>query len=190
MPSEAHGGAESAPPSRTGKTRNQAAELVTGSAAYNRLEQVNELEDTAADEHQPGPIRDLAQNALGSIGSGAPVNPWFNEVANIKNGAAAQTGDDDELDRMAKEAIERINKPVKHRPKPPPRRKRSTRAFVHTWTDMDGWSSRYDAAEIGAALTDEEWALFERVLDETTTFHSLARTARSGQPCRCRGLRG
>ena len=45
---------------------------------------------------------------------------------------------------------------------------------------MDGWSLRYDAAEIGAALTDEEWALFERVLDETTTFHGRARTARSG----------
>ena len=173
------GGAESAPPSRTGKTRNQAAELVTGSAAYSRLEQVNELEDTASDAAQPCPIRDIAQSALGSIRSGAPVNPWFHEVTHIKN-AAARTGDDDELDRMAKEAIERINKPAKHRPKPPPRRKRSTRAFVHTWTDMDGWSSRYDPAEIGAALTDEEWALFERVLDETTTFHRRARTARSG----------
>ena len=174
------GGAESAPPSRPGKTRNQAAELVTGSAAYNRLEQVNELEETAADEDQPGPIRELAQNALGSIDSGAPVNPWFTEVATIKNGAAQASND--ELDRMARAAIERINRPVKHRPKPPPRRQRSTRAFVHTWTDMDGWSSRYDAAEIGVALTDEEWALFEKVLDETTTFHGLARAARSGRP--------
>jgi len=181
-PEEAHGGAESAPPSRTGKTRNQAAELVTGSAAYNRLEQVNEIEETAADEDQPAPIRNLAQNALGSIGSGAPVNPWSTEVTNIKNSTGAQTGNELELDRLAKEALARINKPVKHRPKPPPRHKRSTRAFVHTWTDMDGWSSRYDPAEIGQALTDEEWALFERVLEETTTFHSQARNARSGRP--------
>ena len=176
---EADGGGESPPPSRTGKTRDQAAELVTGSAAYKRLEQVNEIEDIARDQQQPGPIRDLAQNALGNIGGGAPVNPWFTEVSKIKNGSAAQS--DDELDQLAKEALERIKKPVKHRPKPPPRRKRSTRAFVHTWTDMDGWSSRYDAAEIGAALTDEEWALFERVLDQTTTFHNHARNARSGR---------
>lgn len=156
--------------------------MVTGSAAYNRLEQLNELEETAADEDQPGPIRDLAQNALGNIGNGAPVNPWFNEVAGLKHGAAAWTGDNDELDRMAKEAIERINKPVQHRPKQQPRRKRSTRAFVHTWTDMDGWSSRYDAAEIGVALTEEEWALFEKVLNETTKFHGLARATRCGSP--------
>ena len=176
---EAHGGAESAPPPRPGKTRNHAAELATGSAAYNRMEQVNEIEDIAADEHQPGAIRDLAQNALGSIGSGAPVNPWFTGVSNIRNGAAGQSADDGALDRLAQDALERIKQPVKQRPKPPPRRKRSTRAFVHTWTDMDGWSSRYDAAEVGAALTDAEWALFERVLDETTTFHDLARKART-----------
>jgi ParB family chromosome partitioning protein len=175
---EAHGGAESAPPSRPGKTRNQAAELVTGSAAYNRLEQVNEIEDIAADQLHPGPVRNLAQKALGNIGSGAPVNPWFNEVSNIKSGAA-RTGNDEELDRLAKEALERINTPVKHRPKPPPRRKRTARAFVHIWTDMDGWSTRYDAAEVGEALTDDEWALFERVLEETTTFHELARRART-----------
>jgi ParB family chromosome partitioning protein len=174
------GGAESAPPSRPGKTRNRAAELVTGSAAYNRLEQVNELEELAGDANQPGPVRELAQHALGNIGGGAPVNPWFNEVSRIREGAAAGTTSDDELDRLAQEALERIKNPVKRRTAPPLQSKRSLRAFVHTWTDMDGWSSRYDATEIGEGLTDQEWALFERVLQETNTFHALARNARNG----------
>lgn len=175
---EPHGGGESPPPARPGKTRHQAAELVTGSAAYKRLEQVGELEAIAADGVQPGPVRELAHRALGSIGDGAPVNPWFNEVSKIKNGTASQTGTDDDLDRLAQEALERIKKPVKRRPTPAPRRKRSTRAFVHTWTDMDGWSSRYDATEIGEALADDEWDLFERVVRETTDFHQRALGAR------------
>ncbi len=177
---DAHGGAESAPPSRAGKTRTQAAELLTGSAAYNRLEQVNEIQDVAVDTQQPRPVRELAQNALGNISSGAPVNPWFTEVSRLKNGAFGRS-DDNELDRMALEALERVKQPVKHRPKPPPRRKRSTRAFVHTWTDMDGWSARYDPAEVGAGLTDSEWALFERVLRETCAFHDKADDARSAR---------
>lgn len=174
---EADGGGESPPPPRPGKTRDQAAEMVTGSASYKRLEQVNGIEDAARNEDLPEPVRGLANTALGAIrNDGSPVNPWSNEINEISKGAGATS--EDELERLAQEALERIKKPVKQRPKPAPRRKRSTRAFVHTWTDMDGWSARFDPAEIATALSDEEWALFERVLAETNRFHDLALTAR------------
>ncbi|GAB3769925.1 ParB family chromosome partitioning protein [Nocardioides ginsengisegetis] len=184
-PAEAPGGAESAPPSPPGKSRRQAAELVTGTAAYNRLEQVNGLEDIAADETQPAPVRGLAATALHSIRDGSAVNPWFNEVREIRDDGRAMT--DDELERLAQQALQRIDNPVRRRPVSAARHKRSTRAFVHTWTDMDGWSSAYDATEIGAALTDQEWALFDRVLQETVSFHQAAQRRRTAPPATAAG---
>ena len=169
------GGAESAPPSSPGKTRRQAAETITGRASYSRLDQVNALEDIAISEDHPEAVRNLARGGLDEIRDGKPVSGVYEHVMAVKRQAET-----DELDRLAQEALERIKQPRSRRTKstPPPRRKRSTRAFVHTWTDMDGWSARYDAAEVGPALTDEEWALFERVVAETTSFHAAALAAR------------
>jgi len=176
---EGHGGADSAPPGSPGKTRRQAAETITGSASYSRLEQVNALEDIANDETRPVAVRDLARAGLDEIRAGKPVNGIHANVMKVKRQAEAA-----ELDRLAREALERIKQPRSRRTnaKPSPRRKRSTRAFVHTWTDMDGWSARYDATEIGTALNEDEWALFERVLTETATFHAAARSAREQAP--------
>ncbi len=169
------GGADSAPPSPPGKTRKQAAETITGSASYTRLEQINALEDIANGDDQPDAIRDLARAGLDEIRGGKPVSSVHENVMTVK-----RQSDADELDRLAREALERIRKPRSRRTnaKPPPRRKRSNRAFVHTWTDMNGWSARYDAAEVGPALNEDEWALFERVVTETTSFHDAARSAR------------
>ena len=179
QPEGSDGGVESTPPSGPAKTRAQAAEMVTGSDAHQRLERVNEIMDLAHDPALPPEVRELALTGLEEIEAGKPVSTIHEQVLRLKNRAA-----EDELERLAREALERVRQPRSRRvtPRPAPRRKRSTRAFVHTWTDMDGWSSRYDAAEIGTALTDEEWALFERVLDETTTFHNHARNARTGRP--------
>ena len=172
---EDHGGADSAPPHSPGKTRKQAAETITGSASYSRLEQVNALEDIANGSDYPEAVRNLARAGLDEIRDGKPVSSVHEHVMTVK-----RQSDADELDRLAQEALERIKQPRSRRSKStaPPRRKRSTRAFVHTWTDMDGWSARYDAADVGLALNGAEWALFERVLAETTTFHAAARSAR------------
>ena len=172
---EDHGGADSAPPPPPGKTRRQAAETITGSASYSRLEQVNALEDIAHGSDHPEAVRNLARAGLDEIRDGKPVSSVHEHVMTVK-----RQSDGDELDRLAHEALERIRQPRSRRTKAPtpPRRKRSTRAFVHTWADMDGWSARYDATDVGPALTDEEWALFERVLAESTTFHAAARSAR------------
>lgn len=172
---DADGGADSAPPSRPGKTRRQAAEAITGGASYSRLEQVNALEDIANGDDQPEVVRDLARASLDEIRDGKPVSRVHEDVMTVK-----RQSDAEELDRLAREALERIKqpRPRRHGAKPQPRRKRSNRAFVHTWTDMDGWSARYDAVEVGPALSDEEWALFERVVAETEAFHAAARSAR------------
>ncbi len=172
---EGNGGVDSTPPSGPGKTRVRASQIVTGADSHQRLERVGDLMDLANDLNQPEAVRDLARAGLDEIREGKPVSSVHEHVMTVKRQADA-----DELDRLAQEALERIKQPRSRRTKSttPPRRKRSNRAFVHTWTDMDGWSTRYDATEVGPGLNDDEWALFERVLAETTSFHAAARSAR------------
>lgn len=174
------GGADSAPPGPSGKSRRQAAETVTGSASYSRLEQVNALSDLASDPSQDEHVRKLAERSIEQIREGAPVASSFAAVRDVER-ASASALPDDELDRLAREALERIKQPrtrrTASRPAAPPR-KRSTRAFVHIWTDLDGWSARYDAAEVGPALGDGEWDQFERVAKEIAEFYETARESR------------
>lgn len=53
------------------------------------------------------------------------------------------------------------------------------RAFIALFTDLAGWTLRYDPAEIGSALTTEEWANVEQVNADTLVFMEAARAARA-----------
>lgn len=155
--------------------------MVTGTDSSQRLERVAQLQDLAGDESQPDAVRELAATALADVGAGVPVSPAFHAVADLRRTADANS--DDDLERLAREALERIKQP-KARRRPAcaagTRPGRSLRAFVHTWTDMDGWSAHHDPGEVGPALPEEEWTRFERVVAETNAFHEAARTARTG----------
>ncbi|WP_231123825.1 ParB N-terminal domain-containing protein [Nocardioides sambongensis] len=173
------GGVESTPPSSlAGKTRSQAARAVTGVDSHQRLERINDLADLASDTAVALKIREVAQAGLDEIDAGKPVAPIYEHVMALK-----REEDEAELDRLAREALERVKQPRSRRKvsKEVAQRKRSVRGFVHTWTDMNGWSARYDAEEIGVLLDDEQWALFERVVDETAAFHRAAADARSAR---------
>ena len=52
------------------------------------------------------------------------------------------------------------------------------RAFVALWTDMDGWTQKYDPTGLAAELTVAEWERAEAVLAETVAFFALIRAAR------------
>lgn len=52
------------------------------------------------------------------------------------------------------------------------------RSFLYLWDDLDGWWNRYDPAQVGPALTDQQWERFEATLAGTTAFAQTARTAR------------
>ncbi|UOR02367.1 hypothetical protein MUN77_03355 [Leucobacter allii] len=93
-----------------------------------------------------------------------------------------------ELAQLAADAVARITaakrtgkKKGKHESRPrlalvllPPR------AFLALWADLDGWTMRYDAAEIARSLTEPEWERVERVLTETVAFLTIIRDLRSG----------
>lgn len=176
---DTNGGADLAPPGPPGKSRRQAAETVTGKASYTRLDQVNDLTDLAGDEMQPAAVRDVAAGSLEQIRDGAPVTSSYAAVRDVRQ-AADRSLPDDELDRLAREALDRIKQPRTRRTSSPaePPRKRSTRSFTHIWADLSGWSERYDAAEVGPELAEADWKRFERAVEEITTFHAAARAAR------------
>jgi ParB family chromosome partitioning protein len=91
-----------------------------------------------------------------------------------------------ELERLAAEALARVRatgktKKPKARPTPLPGvwERRSLRAFTLTWDDLASWWEHYDPAEVGPALTDEQWDRFEATVAGTVEFAGAARIARA-----------
>ncbi|MGB4836097.1 MAG: hypothetical protein WBP28_08525, partial [Nostocoides sp.] len=83
----------------------------------------------------------------------------------------------EDLENLANDAIDTIGK-KKHKKKPGASR-RSLRAFLLTWGDLDGWSKFYNPTELAAQLEDADWEMFERVLGETNAFAAELRGLRS-----------
>lgn len=141
-----HGGADSAPPwtGAAGRTREQAAMMVTGKAAYSRMEEINRLQAIAEDDTQPESVRQAVADELLRITAGGPVRPATQRVvaqqalaeldalaadttqpAGIRDAAAsgaarvrelADTARASDLERLAQAALERARTATKKRP--------------------------------------------------------------------------
>lgn len=173
------GGDESSPP-HGGRKREQAALMATGTSSHQRLERIGRIKDVADDPTRPVHVRQLASEALDQIDHGAPVASTYERVMDLARKADADASLPD-LDALAQEALDRISAPRTRRTNPsgtPRKSEWSTRSFVLMWTDLDGWWTHYDAAEIGADLNDDAWELLERMYDELDTFVETARQAR------------
>lgn len=130
-----------------------------------------DLDALAADNSQPKGIRDAAVTGAARVRS-------------LEDTARAA-----ELERLAAQALERAKAATKRktsrtRPQPvdgePVRH--TLRSFVLIWDDLDGWWTHYDPAEVGLALTDEQWERFVATVAATTDFADAARNARYGGP--------
>ncbi|MEI2713891.1 MAG: ParB N-terminal domain-containing protein [Nocardioides sp.] len=184
---EGNGAGHCPAPRGEGDTRNQAAQFVTGTQSYHRLEKIGWLEDVKNDETRPATVRSLAREALEHIEQGAAVDPAYKRVRAADRLASAPGFQDPEPDpdlaRRAEEALERAR--AEDRKKRAARRKRVTRsqskpvrAFVLTWGELVGWSEGYDVDEVAAKLSDEEWNGFESAVAETIAFAERLRAAR------------
>ncbi|MGO3151927.1 MAG: ParB N-terminal domain-containing protein [Galactobacter sp.] len=141
-----HGGATVAPPSAggIGKTREQAALMVTGRNAYTSLERINELQNLAADTAQPDDVKRRAREELDRIDAGGSITGAQHRIraaqalveletlasdpaqpAGIRNTAAAgaarlreleDTARPADLERLAVLAVERAKTATKKRP--------------------------------------------------------------------------
>lgn len=133
---------------------------------------LTELDRIAADASQPELVRAQAETSASEV-----------------RAAAAQDARTAELAALAADAIARIGaqkraKRGKRKPAPAARPGLTLvvlppRAFVALWTDMDGWSKKYDPNTIAASLTAAEWAQAETVLGETVAFFDRIRDARA-----------
>lgn len=183
------GPAESAGPQAgpLGDARRRAAEMVTGKASYARLEQLLEMERIAANRSLPETIRQVANDELDTIRNGGPVDPGYQRVKAAQRVAALmQPSEDPDVDALTDEAIaeadadrtRRIKENRAKRASAAANAKRSTRAFVLTWVELDGWSKRYDTEQIAREAKPADWALFLRVVDETIAFVEAVSLAR------------
>lgn len=172
------GPAVSPAPRGHGDVRHQAAELVTKRASYSQLEHILEMERIAADRGRPVDVRQVAEEELERIGNGGAVDPGYQRVRAVDRAAAERIDPDDDFHEIAAEA-QRRDKEARNRRilENRDRRlaalataKRTTRSFTVLWAEMLGWTGRYDAEQLAADLKDDDWLLFQKVLDESTEF--------------------
>ena len=168
-----------------GDVRHQAAIAVTGKASYHSLEQISAIERAAADRSLPDTVRKIAESALEDIQNGGDVKPAYLTVQAAKELIALDDSPmpsgpatADELEELANDALDRIGKKCRRRKKEPGTSRRSLRAFLLTWGDLNGWSRYYNPNEIAAQLKDDDWEMFQRVLAETIAFADEVRALR------------
>ncbi len=177
------GGAVTAPPliGTAGKSRAQAAMMVTGRKSYTRLEQINDLQRIANDSKQPEDVRAFARSELASIEAGASIT-----AAHARTHAMLAIPQDEpeppDLEQLAAEALERAKRGHKRgaHPSVPPAApvRYPLRAFTLTWNDFDGWWTHFDPEEVGLALSAAQWAQVETTVAATNEFFDIAREAR------------
>ncbi|PUB20863.1 ParB family chromosome partitioning protein [Promicromonospora sp. AC04] len=184
------GGANLAPPrDLRERTRAQAARMVTGKASYTRLDRIAALSDIADDTTRPDRIRIMAADALEQVRQGASVFPLYDRVraelaAVDPRAQAVEPVGQDEVAEVVAAAVERLTRPAPETNRTdesgghPVKGRHSLRAWALLWQGMDGWWEHYDPADVGAGADDTDWAVFERVLDQTSRFAAAARAAR------------
>ncbi|GAA3528095.1 hypothetical protein AFL01nite_02700 [Aeromicrobium flavum] len=182
------GAGESPAPQRGhGDVRHQAAEFVTHRASYSQLEHILRMERIAADRDQPQDVRRVAEDELERIRNGAPVDPGYQRVRAVAEAAANRPDPDADFDHAAAEALEiakaerreRMRRNREKRAAAAAVRKRTPRSFVLLWAEMLGWTDHYDAEQIAREVRDDDWQLFEKVLQEMDAFAREVRSLRT-----------
>lgn len=176
------------------ESRYRAAKMVTGSGSYQRLDHIKFLQAVAADSFQPPTVRELAAAELAAVEAGNPVDPAYRKVQAAIELAAHPSLEDDNLDRLATAALERVKQTKARRgtkvsPNPVPAqdlrktspRYRTLRSFLLTWAELDGWTVHYDLDQLARDLADDEYARFDRVISESVAFRDrLGAVRRAG----------
>jgi len=177
-------------PEPCGDARTRAAQRLTGRDAWQRLEQTNWIESVSKDETLGESVREFAANMLREIDDGAPVSPAYKRVKAAVELASQPPSpsqeEQDEVARLAAEALKRVQeeenakrlRALRSKAKRAPKH-HSPRSFVLMWSELEGWTALYDVAELAAALKDDDWARFERVVAETIELRDQLREART-----------
>lgn len=193
-PARNYGGATVAPPQfKPGKSRAQAAQMVTGKASYTTLERIAELQRLVDDPGTHPAVRERVDDELRLIDEGGSVTASHARIRGVLDPAVPREFEDfetpedfeppDELEQLANAALARV-KEAKRNKSAPKSRKASThafpvRAFVRVWEDLDQWWTHFDIAAVATELSDEQLAQFEETLASTVEFFAQLRSART-----------
>lgn len=192
-PSGNHGGATVAPPQfKPGKSRTQAALMVTGKASYTTLDRIAELQRLVASPVTDPDVRELAIQELRIIDDGGSVTAAHARIREvirptprtIEDFEAPEDFDaPDELEQLANAALARVKEAKRGRNARKARNATThvfpVRAFVRVWEDLDQWWTHFDVAAVATELTDEQLAQFEETLAFTVEFFTQLRSARA-----------
>ncbi|WP_125775651.1 ParB N-terminal domain-containing protein [Antribacter gilvus] len=151
-------------PGQHGDARAKAAQMVTGTKSYTRLEHTGRIKDTRDDPAMPDHIRAMAETAWHDITAhgASPEKQWKQIRAAITehdatgDGPSADDAHDDpaELAAVAQAALARPRKPRSKTPAPDDRRQsttpRAARPLAEVVADLDEW---IDHADLGALST-------------------------------------
>lgn len=165
----------------TGRARNQAAQMVTGSSSYTTLERIGFLQRLAEDETQPEEIRNAVRQTLDEIRDGAPVLPRYERVKQLVSAATADRTA--LLHRIADERLAeaRADKKLKRKSpastSPAPPTPMSPRAFIITWKELAELCDIADVAVIAEKLTTDEAEMFFTAIDRWHGFATQLRAA-------------
>ena len=198
------GAANFAPPSESpGQSRAQAAAMIPYGASHTTLEKINYLQQIAEDQDQSETVRVGVAAELELIGSGEPVHPSYLRARQLVAEADSDAPEED-VAKLAEEALARLKSTprTKRRSSPSPQANRAdddepwpVRAFVVTWTELDGWWRHFDVDDLALKLSAAEVELFLRAVDATSDFAERLRTAldtnvdTAEQPMEIRNLR-
>ncbi|WP_336629860.1 MULTISPECIES: ParB N-terminal domain-containing protein [unclassified Microbacterium] len=133
---------------------------------------LDELDRIAADPTQTELVRTQAAASAAQVRDASAADTRAAELASLA------------ADAIARVTAENRAKTKRSAPKQPVRPALALvvlppRAFVALWTDMQGWTTRYDAGNVAASLTAAEWEQAETVLAETIAFFTRIRDARN-----------
>ncbi len=203
----------------TGDSRRQAAEMLGGASHYT-LEQIAAIQKAADATQRDSEVRRQAAEVLRQIGEGHAVEPLFRQLRPavmlddldivaadetepeparlaartgaklIREYEAASPMGDDDLEKIARAALNRVNaarksttpKPGKPSPAPatpPAPRKHSVKQFLYIWEEMSGWPDHYDVDTIAKAVPDDKWSAFKHTIAVSVEFMEAVDTARA-----------
>lgn len=190
---EMDGGATVAPPQfKPGKSRTQAAQMVTGKASYTTLERIAELQRVAADAGADPALKERAIEELRLIDEGGSVAASHARIREFLDPETSRQFEDfeapedfespDELEQLANAALARVKEAKRNRRAPRSRASAThvfpVRAFVRVWEDLDLWWTHFDVTAVAMELTNEQLEQFEATLASTMDFFDALRSAR------------
>ncbi|WP_344679035.1 hypothetical protein [Microbacterium schleiferi] len=114
------------------------------------------------------------------------MHPSFQRARQLVT-AAQPDGDVVDVAKLAEEALARIKNAPKPKRRPSPTALTSRvdgdepwpiRAFVVTWTELDGWWRHFDVDELARQLSDAEIEMFLHVVEATAQVAERLRAAR------------